>query len=561
VAGADITPVLVTRLINDMGDDPDQLPILQHALNRTWDRWHLQTGGKGSLDLPHYEAIGTMRSALDTHAEEIYAELGTPERQEICEKLFKALTDKATDPRGVRRPTPLATLALIAAAEPSEVMEVINAFRRPGRSFLMPPFREALEPASVIDISHESLMRLWRRLNSWADAEAQSARMYGRLAEAAALHLLGQASLWRNPELQLGLSWREENDPNEAWAGRYHPGFTRAMAFLSESDVALRRQERQRRGIRRKVMAGLSGLTALALLSSVYAWQQLRQARINQAHSYAATSRALLATDPLGAMVNGLAAMDRLESDPGASMAVSQVLTRAVNSNLQIDADHPGHSSITSFVVLRDGTWVTGGISGEIRFWKDGLPMGKPIATGQGVVWSLVELKNGELISGGRDGSLRRWKDGKAVGDGQPIATGQDKVSSLVELKNGELISGGSDGSLRRWRDGRPVGEPIQTGHGEISQLVALDGGDFLSASSMLLRWREDPPVGGLAKANGFRLQSLLELKNGELISGGLDGNLRRWKDGKQVGEPIPTGHDGVASVLELANGEIVSGG
>jgi energy-coupling factor transporter ATP-binding protein EcfA2 len=38
VGGATIAPRLVSRLLNDVGDDPDQLPILQHALMRTWDR-------------------------------------------------------------------------------------------------------------------------------------------------------------------------------------------------------------------------------------------------------------------------------------------------------------------------------------------------------------------------------------------------------------------------------------------------------------------------------------------------------------------------------------------
>ena len=62
VGGAEITPVLLTRLVNDVGDNPDQLSILQHALNRTWARWQ-DEGGKGPLDLPHYEAIGTMASS------------------------------------------------------------------------------------------------------------------------------------------------------------------------------------------------------------------------------------------------------------------------------------------------------------------------------------------------------------------------------------------------------------------------------------------------------------------------------------------------------------------
>ena len=32
-----MTPRLVNRLLNDVGDNPDQLPILQHALMRTWE--------------------------------------------------------------------------------------------------------------------------------------------------------------------------------------------------------------------------------------------------------------------------------------------------------------------------------------------------------------------------------------------------------------------------------------------------------------------------------------------------------------------------------------------
>ena len=39
VGGAEIAPVLLTRLVNDVGDNPDQLSILQHALNRTWAHW------------------------------------------------------------------------------------------------------------------------------------------------------------------------------------------------------------------------------------------------------------------------------------------------------------------------------------------------------------------------------------------------------------------------------------------------------------------------------------------------------------------------------------------
>jgi hypothetical protein len=39
VGHAKITPRLVQQLLNDLGDNPDQLPILQHALMRTWSYW------------------------------------------------------------------------------------------------------------------------------------------------------------------------------------------------------------------------------------------------------------------------------------------------------------------------------------------------------------------------------------------------------------------------------------------------------------------------------------------------------------------------------------------
>ena len=60
---------------------------------------------------------------------------------------------------------------------------MIEKFREPGRSLLMPPVGKPLEAGTMIDISHESLMRIWVRLKNWVDEEAESINMYLRLAE------------------------------------------------------------------------------------------------------------------------------------------------------------------------------------------------------------------------------------------------------------------------------------------------------------------------------------------------------------------------------------------
>ncbi len=277
VGGAQIAPVLLTRLVNDVGVNPDQLSILQHALNRTWARWQDEGRESEPLDLPHYEAIGTMAHALDQHAEQAYAELSATPQQQICEQLFKALTDKATDPRGVRRPTALRTLCALAGATAAEVTDVIDVYRDPSRSFLMPPAGEALGEDAVIDISHESLMRVWQRLNAWADEEAQSSQTYRRLADAAALHAAGTASLWRDPELHLALDWRDRSHPNETWAARYHAGFAAAMDFLEESLAQRQREEAEKEAARQ---AEIRRQHELAEAAVELATEQRRRARV-----------------------------------------------------------------------------------------------------------------------------------------------------------------------------------------------------------------------------------------------------------------------------------------
>ena len=245
VAGASISPTLLTRLVNDVGDNPDQLSILQHALNRTWAAWLLAGAADKPLALPHYESIGTMAHALDLHAEWALAELGEGPVQALTERVFKALTDRATDPRGVRRPTRLDKLCELTESTPELLATVLSVFRKPSRSFLMPPADEPLAADSVVDISHESLMRVWERLKRWTDEEAQSAQRYRRLAETAVLHADAKAGLWRDPDLQLALDWRAQARPNAAWAARLAPGFETAMAFLDQS-LAERDSEHQR---------------------------------------------------------------------------------------------------------------------------------------------------------------------------------------------------------------------------------------------------------------------------------------------------------------------------
>ncbi|MEI6574609.1 MAG: hypothetical protein WCO63_00360 [Bacteroidota bacterium] len=273
VRGCNISSDLLDRLLDDVGDDPDQLPIMQHALMRTYDYWSTYRIGNEAIDIAHYEAIGTMKEALSVHCEEVFNELRLPALQFIAEKVFKALTDFGSDSRGTRRPTKFSELCVVSEAKPDEVSKVIDSFREAGRAFLMPSYNVECTDSTIIDISHESIMRVWKRLRKWVDEESQSAQLYLRLSKSAELYQYGQSALWINPELQLALQWQHSNKPNNTWAMRYDPAFDRAMEFLNYSqqqfDLEIRRKEElQKRNLRRarNFAMFLGGATIVSIL-------------------------------------------------------------------------------------------------------------------------------------------------------------------------------------------------------------------------------------------------------------------------------------------------------
>jgi WD40 repeat protein len=280
VGGGKITQRLVKKLLTDIGDNQDQLPILQHALMRTWDYWIENRDSGEAIDVRHYNAVGRIYQALSIHANEAFEEL-TKRQKEIAEVLFKATTEKNQQNQWLRRACKLGVIAQIAECNEQDVIDVIEKFRQPGRSFLMPASPAILKSDTSIEISHESLMRIWSKLRSWVEEEYESAQMYKRITDAAALYQNGKTSLWRPPDLQLALNWQTKQRPSRSWAQRYDEAFERAIVFLDTSRITyeaeLKNQEMaQQRMLRRARITSLV-LGIAALIVSVFFLYALNQ--------------------------------------------------------------------------------------------------------------------------------------------------------------------------------------------------------------------------------------------------------------------------------------------
>ncbi len=271
---AKITPALTDRLVAEIGSSFDQLPIMQHALMRTWDYWKSQET-EIPIDELHYEAIGTMKEAISRHAEEIYHGLANDKCRLAAEKIFKSLIVLAPGDIGVMRPTPLRNIVRVSGMERELLTEIVNRFRQQGSSFLTPSYTQRIDLDSFIDISLEKIMSLWERLRDWVTEETESAKLYKKIGAAAAMNQAGKTGLLVNPELQLGVQWLREEQPTLEWAERYDPYFERAINYLDHSQVqhenAIKNNEdRQKRELKKAryfaIVMGVASLLSLLFL-------------------------------------------------------------------------------------------------------------------------------------------------------------------------------------------------------------------------------------------------------------------------------------------------------
>jgi WD40 repeat protein/energy-coupling factor transporter ATP-binding protein EcfA2 len=342
VCNGKVEPALLVRLLAETGNDADQLPLLQHLLMRLWDNAKQARDNIPSRDvipqrliikLTDYQddkKIQTLKNALSTHADEAYNELNQAQ-QLIAKQIFCRLTGAESGKNDTRNPTKVSELMALTNQSLEDITAILKVFRQTGRSFLLPTPDIELTTDTVIDITHESLIRNWERLEQWTQEESESASIYRRLEQNALLHDKGEYGFYRTPELETTLNWQQKNPVTAQWASRYGQHFELAMAFLQRSlqeqqaeqereRLAQQREIAQTRAKQRWLFSGLvlaCALTAWAWKERNHAWKiegqrvvELFQSRLTHAsllakqEDYAAAKKVLAETDALDEQVS-----------------------------------------------------------------------------------------------------------------------------------------------------------------------------------------------------------------------------------------------------------------
>ncbi len=561
-----ISEPLVNQLLNDVGDNPDQLPILQHALMRTWDYWIKNRRNGDPIDIPDYNAIGSMAEALSRHADEAYAELDESQKI-IAEKMFKGLTEKGADNREIRRPIEVQEICDLTGANEAAVISVVEVFRREGRSFLMPPpanpltgERNPLTCDSLVDISHESLIRNWGRLKTWVDDESHSARIYKRLSETAVLHSAGEEALLMDPALQVALDWREKNRPNAVWGRRYHPEFETAMSFLDQS-VAARdaetreQQKRQRREAtyrRAKWVLVVLGLAfAVSLAALTFSFSSLRKAndrlaeanlqfdlashqlRLAQHESQQARAQAHAAQDESeqareetdkAKFAQGLALKEKQQAEHARAQAITEKEQAVVEQRKAIEAQQESlHRLYAADINLAQQAYETSNTKRVAELLEGAV---KPRGDARGFEWNyLRHLLNSEKSS------LKRPGEGLLVSvtsiDGRMLAVA---AGGNVKLRDIRSTEEGSITLPREFRVGSLAISPDRT------KLAIGSSSSMRGATIRIYDTKTLQPVRSLREDADAANSMVFSPDGKQLIVGGGKSSVSIW----DVDPPVP---------------------
>lgn len=157
---------LIDRILDELGQEPGNLPLLEFLLTELWDKRRA-----GELLHEAYNAIGGVRRAISERAEQAFAKLSEHE-QDAAHWALLALVVPGQGADDTRRRAVLQELGPLARA----VITKLATDR------LLVTARDALG-RDIVEVGHEALIREWKRLREWVNEDREFLKTLRRLEE------------------------------------------------------------------------------------------------------------------------------------------------------------------------------------------------------------------------------------------------------------------------------------------------------------------------------------------------------------------------------------------
>ena len=403
LSGNRISQRLIERLVYDIADGVDQLPILQHALSQIW---LVADQGRQEMDLIHYAKVGGMpvnelpdeeqaefkqwfdalpqfrqkyfrdtglSKAIEIHASILYENaweyynsrhpdnpITQQEAKRIIALTFSCLT-KIDNSRAVRNRMSLGEITSIINSPvitTEVVSEVLSIYRDEGNSFIR-PFKTKdlathyISSETVLDITHESLIRNWDKLNTWANQEFEFYTTF--------LDFKKQLDRWKKSGKSRGFllpigpltyfeTWYDKCKPNVGWIKRYSEIQEDQAKATAEAESVLSdvrsfiKQSANKVAVTRAFMkygakriAIVLASVAMLLLSGFYWYDAEQKQNSRVIKSVMVETYALMKSKDLGSDIKAYPLLFNERYDPGSMMKYLSDLEPKEKFNLAIE--------------------------------------------------------------------------------------------------------------------------------------------------------------------------------------------------------------------------------
>jgi WD40 repeat protein/DNA-binding SARP family transcriptional activator len=474
IQGAAFEPGLVERLLDDVGQEPGSLPLLEFALTLLWEH-----NENGWLTHQAYEDIGRVEGALACYADQVFDALDQEEQQRARRALVQLVRpgEGTEDTRRVATRDELGDENWQLTQHLADRRLVVTGSDPAGH-----------ETAEVV---HEALIQKWDLFREWMEAD----RAFRAWQERLRVNL----RQWQDSSRDEGaLLAGAPLSVAEGWLVERSADLTPVEKdFIQESQRRQDRRQRERERRRRWTVTGLAVgllvaliLTGVAVVfanrSSALAVQNAESARFANTQQAIAESEGAKAEDAREE-AEGLASLRSRDAQVNQSLALaarSQIALQANDSDLALALaweanqipDPPGQAQMAlSQAAYAPGT--------SRLFLGHGTP-----------VWSVDVSPDGRYgLSGDESGVIYLWDldTGEAL---RRLEGHTDIVASLEFTPDGRhAVSASQDETLIYWDLER--GEIIHrlSGHGDGVNTVAISPDGRFAASGSGMLWEWDP--------------------------------------------------------------------
>ena len=339
---------LVERILDDVENQPGNLPLLEFALTELWNK---RTGKQ--LTHKIYEEIGQVEGALARHADEKYGNLTDDEKEKV-RRIFIQLVrpgEGAEDTRRIAMKAELGEQSWALVKQLADARLVVTS--------------RNLSSQETVEVVHEALIRNWGELRVWMNKDRVFRAWQERLRSAKGQweatkrdpgSLLRGAAL---AEAEEQLKKREEDLSDEKKF---------IEQSIQERDLIRKRRIRAIWGI------VVSSLGAVVISSSLglTAWNQKNQSELNQAESLGRYSLSLLNENKqLEAFVQAIKAGKILQSQHTTNPEVMNALQVVSFPGRERNRLQGHDGSVSSVSFSADGkTLASGSSDNAIKLWN-----------------------------------------------------------------------------------------------------------------------------------------------------------------------------------------------